>query len=463
MARKIYENVTRVTAKTTEPVVSELENRGINPEQIPFEIISNVVKNPEVFAQRTEIREINIRPGITLTQDVYELGEDHFSNVYTLNLNSGFDAEIDIFDTELFQHRIFKNKPTVIASINGGFFCLHDGDANRYPKHIVYGANIQNGKIYGLPAFNRPVLYVTKDGELHFKEVQAQGEFKIGDEIFSWLGAEEIAHNDELMKKYEDDISDKILLFNSSCSSIVYKDKNSKASLRVLDESRNHTPKNPNKADIIISNNSGVLTIQQIVLGGGVDYFEGDFILHIPKKIISKFQIGKKLQILDIDGLDVNNLISAISTGPQVKHFLDNDDHPINHDTSLGTFPPFAPEARYARSVVYKTKDESIHLTVFDGVPRSQKMLGVTPREVAKYINKIPDVKWAVFMDGGQSSRITFKNENNKLDFRGNKQYLRLHKLDKKSQAPSVDGRYFWSARGRPVPSAITFKVSNKT
>ena len=141
-------------------------------------------------------------------------------------------------------------------------------------------------------------------------------------------------------------------------------------------------------------------------------------------------------------------------------HFLEHEDHPFNHDQSLG-ISVFG-RARYARSVAYEDKDGRLHFTVFDGVPRSSHMKGVSPHEIARIIPT--DARWAAFLDGGQSSRITYEHiEGGEADIRslGNKAYLRLHTQDETSLGiMQPNQRYIGPGIGRPVPSYIAIEES---
>ena len=331
------------------------------------------------------------------------------------------------------------------------------------PDEIIYNANIRDGgKIFGLPSADRPMLYTDKDGKINAHECIARGVIEISNKEINWEGGEKYAHSEEFRKSLETDTSEKVILFNSACCTIEYEDKGDKKSLRKLNEKLNKTPKNPHKIDIVVSTQAdGTASITKIQHGGGTDFFEGNYILHIPKTIAENFNVGDLINPKSIDGLELSTIDSAVTTGPLVPHFLAHDDHNINHDPSLGTFPPFAPDARYARSVIYEDKEGVIHMTVFDAVPRSEKMRGVTPKEAAQIIGG--NNRWAVFLDGGQSSRITYKNADGSVEARGNTQYLRLHMPDKTSQAASGKERYMWTNHGRPVNSFIKLFLRKKT
>ena len=344
-----------------------------------------------------------------------------------------------------------------IACINGTFFFLEDGKLDKVPSEVIYNLNIRDGKTVGLPSIKRPSLFVTKDGKIHARELEANGTVLIGGREIFWTGGEPIAHN--RLDKTEETMISGAVLYNSACCSIEYEDPKDKKSLRKLRQDLNATPKKGGVTDVVVSaDKTDKLYVTSINQGGGTDFFKGNFILQIQSSELKDVKIGDEVDPKTLGNLNINEIKSAVTTGPAVDYFRDNDDHEINHDLSLGSFPPFDANARYARSVMYEDSASNIHMVVFDAVPRSEHMKGVTPKEVAEHIPK--DTKWAVFLDGGQSSRITFEssqpNEKDvEVEARGNKQYVRLHKRDKKSQTAEGEGQFLWTTRGRPLSSLI--------
>jgi len=453
--RKILERVNRETAEK-HGIVSTDER-----DAIPYAEIDERLRDPETFVHRIEKSEEIIADGVVLTSKTMELGEGHFTNVYDISFSqddSSSHAQIATRKTPVYSHRLFAAEEELLAAINGPFFCLHDGDQHRMPDEIIYNANIRDGgKIFGLPSADRPMLYTDKDGKINARECIARGVIEISNQEIHWEGGEKYAHSEKLRNSLETDTGNKVILFNSACCTIEYEDKNDKKSLRKLNEKLNKTQKNPYKTDIVVSTQAdGTAHITKIQHGGGTDFFEGNYILHMPKTLAENFNLGDLINPKSIDDLELSTIDSAVTTGPPVQHFLTHDDHNINHDPSLWTFPPFALDARYARSVIYEDKEGAVHMTVFDAVPRSEKMRGVTPKEAAQFIGE--NNQWAVFLDGGQSSRITYKNTGGNVEACGNTQYLRLNTLDKTSQDASGKERFMWTNHGRPISSSVQLR-----
>ncbi len=429
-------------------------------EEISFDRIEEIVNNPETFAKPLLEKEVYSYPDdIVVTGETLYFADGDYTNVYDLVLPSDdIDFGIVGSNNPQYQYKIMKQHLDTLAMINGPFFCLHDD--KEMPPDVTLGAHMQDGKIFGLPSADRPLLYVKEGGEIEVEEMSARGEIRIGDQIVDWVGGERFAHGFE-----ENTDGEETVLYNGACCTIEYDDPDTKGSRRSLNKERNLTPQSANKVDIVIGvDGNGEARVIAKNEGGNTDFFSGYYILHMHKNKAQTIKVGNYVQPLTIGNLDLGKITAMCTTGPMTEHFLENDDHPINHDLSLGNIPPFAPNARYARAVIYKDAMNQTHFLVFDGVPRSEHMPGATPREVAEFIPK--DAKWSVFMDGGQSSRVTVRaGEENKTAAFGNRQYVRLPKkklttsqtnIKNMDSVAKADNRHLWSGSGRPVPMVIT-------
>ena len=84
------------------------------------------------------------------------------------------------------------------------------------------------------------------------------------------------------------------------------------------------------------------------------------------------------MRVLSLGGMALDgSLRGALSVGPllETEYFAA---HPINKDLSLGGKPPFL-DVPLARTVLYGTADEKVHIQLFDGRPGSSIFPGVTP------------------------------------------------------------------------------------
>lgn len=433
-------------------------SRGLIGEEVPYSSIEELVRDPETFAQRISPCKKEVQDGVGLSARTVELGEGHFVNKFDLSF-SGDDPTLGLtvltVNKPLYPHRLFSRRVALVlnpvACINGGFFFLQDELLEEHPREVIYNLDVRNGVVIGLPAASRPALCTGLDGRIFAKDLQSTGIISVGNIKLNWTGGEAVAHK---KRNFVIPLSGSAILFNSACCSIIYDDPAQKTSLRRLRRDLNITPTDPAVADIVVRvTDKGESFVHAINFGGGTDFFTGNYILQVAVCDAEKIEIGASVVAHTVDSLELSGVKSAITTGPMVRHFLEHDEHEINSDLSLGSFPPFAPGVRYARSVMYEDAKGYIHMVVFDAVPRSRFMKGVSPREVAE--NLPSDMKWSVFLDGGQSSRITFQSSVGQVDARGNQQYVRLHKRDKVAKGSDVDSSYLWSARGRPLTNMV--------
>jgi hypothetical protein len=460
MARNFYENFNRrAAARNTEL------NLGFDPITVPYERLHEVIRDPATFAKRIETFAREIQPGIEVTGETIELGDGHFTNRYDLIVDASdprFRSGIITAPTAVQARNVLRRNTKIKALINGGFFFLADGKPSKVPSEATFNLNIRDGKVLGLPAADN-VSLISVDGKLRAEEIVARGEIKIGEKVIEWRGGQHIAHGDRSTESEPYLLDEQnAMLFNSSCCTLEYEIPGDKTSLRMVQEHLNKTPIRSDVTDVIVrAHPDGTLRVHCVLQGGGSDFFDGNFVLQMPNEMAQDINVDDEVHPTILDKINVHEIESGVTVGPLVHHFLDHEDHPLNYNKSLG-ISVFG-KARYARSVAYETNDRKLHFTVFDAVPRSTHMRGITPHEIAQLIPK--DAKWAVFLDGGQSSRITYENvENDEVDIRsfGNKAYLRLHTQDETSLGIMEPGqRYIGPGIGRPIPSFIAIEESS--
>lgn len=459
MARNFYENFNRKAAAQN----TEL-GLDFDPMTVPYEQLHEVIRDPATFAKRIEPFTREVQPGMQVTGETIELGDGHFTNRYDLIVdtnNPHFRAGIITSPTAVQARNVLRRNRNIKAVINGGFFFLADGKPTKVPSEATFNLNIRGGKVLGLPAADN-VGFVSVNGKLSAEEIVAQGEIKIGKKEIEWRGGQHIAHRDRSTEPDSYLLDERnAVLFNSSCCTLEYEIPGDKTSLRMVQEHLNKTPVRPDVTDVVVrAHPDGILRVHSVLPGGGSDFFEGNFVLQMPNELARDIEPDDEVDPTRLDKRNVHEIESAITVGPAVHHFLTHEDHPLNYNKSLG-ISVFG-RARYARSVAYEDIDGRLHFTVFDAVPRSTHMKGITPHEIAPLIPQ--DARWAVFLDGGQSSRITYENvDNNEVDIRsfGNKAYLRLHTQDETSLGIMEPGqRYIGPGIGRPIPSFIAIEES---
>ncbi len=444
--------------------IENINRKSADAHGVPYESIPTILKDQNYFAVRIDVPFVReIGPGMSLSGKTIELGEGHFTNMYDIRVAPECTARAEVRSQghPLLMKRYFAKDQKTIAGINGAFLYLADdieGIGKQGPKDPNLNWCMRGETLVGLPASDRPAVFI-KDGKVCGKEIVARGKIKIGESEIEWTGGADVMHapKQEWERVYKPQTP---TLFNSACCRIAYEDPLDKKSLRCLDMETYYTPKHPDVAAITVSlTDSGKHQITSITQGGGAGLFDGHFILQVPTKMAEAYSVGQTVTPLELDGMSLQGITSALTVGPAVHHFLTEKDHPVNHDASLGTLPPFGEGLRYARSAIYEDVEGGIHLTIFDGAPRSDFFKGVSPKEVAERIPQ-SSTKWAFFLDGGQSVRLAVKDASGQIHSMGNKQYVRLTEPAERallSGSLPPDTSFLWSSEGRPVPSGIFF------
>lgn len=392
----------------------------------------------EPFAIRAQPSIKHLRSGVNLTTVSYDLPSGSFTNSYDLAFASddqSLAVRVDSKPRLYSIRRMLVNDRTVIASINGGFFFLVDS-AQFQPSEYSYNLCVRDEKVVSLPSADRPAV-ITKDGKIDVVELRATGNLRIGNSSVDWLGKNSDSANP---------LNNTTVLYNSACCEVQHIPSDRTGQARVLVAENNFTPQTRDGFDLIINNDENGLVVSALNPGGNTNYFAGAFVLQIQNQDPSKYKPGDRVHAENIDSIPLKGIDSAITIGPSIKHFLNNKDHPINRDVSLGSHPPFQ-EKPLARSIIYKTLDGIIHFRVFDGAPRTEFFKGVTPGWLAHNI-PVSDAEWMYSLDPGQSARLVTREEGGVSSY-GNSHYMRWPK--------SENTTFLWSAaNGRLVPSSIS-------
>jgi hypothetical protein len=253
-------------------IVQNIHERNAQEFGIPFEQISEILKDHNSFAKREALSIKEVRPGVTLSTQVVELGEGNFTNVYDLSVSqtgAHLSSKIVAYTHPILLHRFFANDGHVIAGINGGFLYVSDdteGIGKQGPQEANLNWCIRDGLLTSLPAADRPALFTT-GGKLHAREVVARGTIKVGDRNFSWLGGEPLMHTKRGEKPLEYD-PNVITLFNPACGTVAYSDPQDKKSPRCLDMNSYHTPTHQEVTALVIEERDEVMVVSRIQEGG---------------------------------------------------------------------------------------------------------------------------------------------------------------------------------------------------
>lgn len=392
----------------------------------------------EPFAIRAQPSVKQLRSGVNLTTASYDLPSGSFTNSYDLAFASddqSLAVKVDSKPRLYSIRRMLINDRRIIASINGGFFFLADS-AQFQPSEYSYNLCIRDKKVVSLPSADRAAV-ISKDGKIDVVELKAAGNLRIGKGSVDWVGKNSDSAGP---------LNNSAVLYNSACCEVQHMPSERTGQARVLIAEKNFTPKTKDGFDLVINSDKNGLVVSSLNTGGNTNYFAGAFVLQIQNQDPAKYKPGDRVDPEHVDFLPLNDIDSAITIGPSVKHFLKNTDHPINSDSSLGSHPPFV-DKPLARSIIYKTSDGVVHFRIFDGAPRTELFKGVTPSWLA---NNMPvnHAEWMYDLDPGQSTRLVVR-EDGEVSSYGNSHYMRWPK--------SENTTFLWSgANGRLVPSSIS-------
>lgn len=373
--------------------------------------------------------------GIALCSYTEELDDGAFTNVYDLSFRADSvcpNIELHNQLTSVFDY--VKDKPDLRAATGGGFFFLAD-KANAMPRQLGLNLALQNRQLHGLPVVDREAVLVNNK-RLSAKNLQALGTLSIGETELSWSGS---------LTQYETEAK----IFATGNSIIAHVQNDETGSIRVLEESSRYTPAiDDDTVDIgYVLREDGTFAGINSSTSGYLDIFSHDVVVRTHERHI--YGGLPDMRVLTLGGIALDgSLQGALSVGPLIET-EDFTAHPINKDLSLGGKPPFL-DVPLARTVLYGTADEKVHVQLFDGRPGSPIFPGVTPREASRLVRQGEDVVWGCFLDPGQTAKLVVRSEND-VESYGNTHYLKW---------PTEPGwKFVWTPKsGRPVASIITLR-----
>jgi hypothetical protein len=375
--------------------------------------------------------------GIELRAAARSVDERGFTNVYDIVCEPGAaTARIHVSDRPV-EPKTTEQADGAVATTSAGFFFLTD-QASGAPRQASLNLAISDGRITSLPVVDREAV-MSRDGVLSADHVRAEGDFAINGAHATWTGSR------------TGRIADCYVYGNGNAVITHLRDQATGTS-RVLDEASRLTPAIPEEerghlidVGFMAAEDGGFRSVTTSETGG-LDIFSHDIVARCPSGHID-INGENKLDILRIGSIRGDNLPdSAVSVGPS----LDTEDfaaHPINHDPSLGSQPPFT-ERRMARLVLYEDLENKTHLRLFDGRPGSSDFRGVTPSEAKDSIAADTGYRWGCFLDPGQTAKMWVEEQGTPTSY-GNRHYLRWPQHDK-------DGFTWVPDKGRPIPSFIT-------
>jgi hypothetical protein len=428
---------------------------------IPPEKISEAALNPDWFVKKIERPwHKELAPGVTMTGEALELGDGDFTNVYDICVAPTSPAKVELrsFSRPKKPTHIFRDDPRIKAMGTLTFFYIIDDSdpvARAGPRDGTMNLCIRDGKIFGLPSADRPVLFEIA-GMLRGEEVKAEGNIDIKGQTIRWKGGQNLMHSpkSEWSRLYD---AQQAYIFNSACTAIVKENENPHG-LRMLEKETYFTPECSDATALSVClDDDGQLRVKKMQEGGKMGLFDGNFILQVPSSLVASLGIKKDDVVvpLTLGDIDLTKVHSAVTVGPSVMDYkISQPDRKIDRDRSFGQPPPFTEDKRYARTIFYKDA-KGIHLRIYDAVPVSSNFRGISPLEVAEHLPD--DAEWAYFGDGGQSVVQGIRDNAGKIHFFGNNHYSTQKLKALEARLDGLPSPKASSLLGRPrsLPSAF--------
>jgi hypothetical protein len=360
--------------------------------------------------------------------NMYEVAWDEHTAKPRIYLPSGLEGV----------HENARKQPNSLAVTSGGFFFLADKRSG-LPRQMALNLAMAEGNLRSLPVDDQEALLLHGE-QLGAEVVPALGTLSLNGAELSWSGSKTTHEAD-------------CRIFGNGNSVIRHEPNEATGKIRVLDEASRFTPP---------IEHEGVVDIGFLAAGGGsflaaagsktgqLDMFAHDIVARCPERYISK-KDRDELKIQEIGGHAIDGSLSAaLSVGPMLDE-KDFPNHPVNHDHSLGSKPPFL-DVPMARIAMYGSADGQTHLRLFDGRPGSERFPGVTPKEAVEIIASEQEIVWGCFLDPGQSAKMAVRRSPyEKPASYGNSHYLKWAAEDRE--------KYIWVPEdGRPVASMIVLE-----
>jgi hypothetical protein len=378
-----------------------------------------------------------IAAGIELRVAVRELGEAAFCNVYDITWErAAAAASLHVAACPVEPPSVEPARGALVTA-TAGFSFLADRSSGM-PRQASLNLAVSEGRIVSLPVADREAV-ISRAGALSVAHVRASGLLSLNGTVLTWTGSRTGRTAD-------------CYAYGNGNAVISHRAHPVTGTARVLDEPSRLTPPIPpgqTMADIgFMAAGGGGFRAMAVSRGGRMDIFSHDIALRCPAALVKPGR-PNEMRILQVGCLRGDDLPdSAVSAGPPLG-CPDLTAHPVNHDLSLGSLPPFA-DRRMARMVLYSDRDNRIHLRLFDGRPGSAAFPGVTPTEARDVIAADTGYQWGCFLDPGQTAKLWVHDEHGPASY-GNRHYLRWPE--------DAAGAFGWIPdKGRPVASFITLR-----
>ncbi|MDT0485296.1 phosphodiester glycosidase family protein [Streptomyces doebereineriae] len=375
------------------------------------EDIQSLARNQRAFAIPVPERQITIAPGIRFHATAVELGEGCFTNAFTLRLDLE-QAQVQAVTRPNGLHlRDLLAADAAVAAVSGSFSFISD-DLSYQPAEPNLDFCCRTGQVTSLPTASKPA-FLTHHGQAVIGILKASGKLRIQERPYRWVGSKE-----QSQPPHEPDV---LTVFGAANCRVRYTDDPRTGFRRDVDSATNITPPDPTAVDFVVSwTPERGHRVTGVHLGGGADLFAENFVLRAARTQAEHGRLQSRVEITQVDGLDVHSLGGGLSLGPSV---ADAAAGPCpGYDQCLGT-DPFR-DTRHARTLI-GLRGRELWFHVLDGAPLSDNFRGVTPAETAELCAREGlDPRHVYHLDGGASSKLAFISAGT-TEVAGSMHYLR--------------------------------------
>ncbi|MFB7836053.1 hypothetical protein [Streptomyces sp. NPDC056056] len=408
--------------------LAELSARGIHAPSIQA-----LARDQSPFARPTPTWTRHLAPGVVLTARPIDLSDDSLTNAYTLTIDLDRAGCRPISSPGGFHLRRRVTGPTV-AAVSGAFAYISD-DPTYQPAEPCLDLAVRDHTFASLPTVTKPTLLL-HHGRPAVRTLAATGTLTVAGHPHSWTGSKDPS-------PYPSPPGH-LTVFGAANCHIRYRDDPRTGFRRDVDREANTTPRDPAVLDCVVSPAPTGARITALHPGGGADLFAGAYVLRAHRPWPTHLVTNAPVRITAVDTLSTSDIESALSLGPSAADAATG--RTAAWDQSLGT-SPFRPNVRYARTLL-ALDCRQLTLTVLDGAPLAPSFQGVTVQETADLCARAGQDPATVFhLDGGQTSKIAYRQGHGPADAVGNLHYLRWpHQEHEAFRWQGLDGRRLHSA-----------------
>lgn len=383
-----------------------------------------------------------LSPGLTVKKGHIKQGTG-FSNFMIFEIDPGKRAlNIKFFKDKMYYPlEAFEELKGAKLVTNAGYFYLTDDeemDPIAPPKVRTGNLVIEEGELINLPILDRSAIIILKDGSVNIKFLEGRGELLLNGGRYKWVGSK------------SKNKGESITVYNSSNIGIPIVNDPVMGPSRMAKET--YVGTKPEFLLAVCKRSDGKYIVEEIS-GTKVLINDKDMVMEVPENLGVK--VGDTAEFLSVDGLDLKEVKTAVSTGPMLPPSYEETTEQVRKEFSIPDMAnpnnPHEETKKLARGCLVKLKDGRLCSILIDGIPQAGDIYpGVTLKELVEFVKvHYPDYESAIATDPSSSVKVVF-DEEGKIEVFGNLHYL-AHKKDESGKLE------FWpnGRLGRKFNSAL--------